>query len=235
MANNKEPIAKKCRSLDISPAVMGYGNKKSTRNPGGNKRKKVSEYGTQLKEKQKVKFVYGVLEKQFHRYYLKAANMKGITGENLLKLLELRLDNVIYRLGIAKTRRMARQIIVHGHILVNGKKVDIPSYSVKVGDVITLRERSREQAAFKALREGTGVVPPKLTRRISPAPWLRCLPARTSIARSKSTSSSSSILVNPWLFTVTVRRNLPNDRNRKAPHRTCGSQRQLRQVCRRAA
>ena len=114
MANNKEPIAKKCRSLDISPAVMGYGNKKSTRNPGGNKRKKVSEYGTQLKEKQKVKFVYGVLEKQFHRYYLKAANMKGITGENLLKLLELRLDNVIYRLGIAKTRRMARQIIVHG-------------------------------------------------------------------------------------------------------------------------
>ena len=102
MANNKEPIAKKCRSLDISPAVMGYGNKKSTRNPGGNKRKKVSEYGTQLKEKQKVKFVYGVLEKQFHRYYLKAANMKGITGENLLKLLELRLDNVIYRLGIAK-------------------------------------------------------------------------------------------------------------------------------------
>lgn len=94
-------------------------------NPGGNKRKKVSEYGTQLKEKQKVKFVYGVLEKQFHRYYLKAANMKGITGENLLKLLELRLDNVIYRLGIAKTRRMARQIIVHGHILVNGKKVDI--------------------------------------------------------------------------------------------------------------
>ena len=178
MANNKEPIAKKCRSLDISPAVMGYGNKKSTRNPGGNKRKKVSEYGTQLKEKQKVKFVYGVLEKQFHRYYLKAANMKGITGENLLQLLELRLDNVIYRLGLAKTRRMARNIIVHGHILaktrrmarqvvghghirVNGKKVDIPSYSVKVGDVITLRERSREQAAFKALREGTGVVTPK--------------------------------------------------------------------------
>ena len=139
MANNKEPIAKKCRSLDISPAVMGYGNKKSTRNPGGNKRKKVSEYGM----------------------HLKAANTKGITGENLLKLLELRLDNVIYRLGIAKTRRMARQIIVHGHILVNGKKVDIPSYSVKVGDVITLRERSREQAAFKALREGTGVVTPK--------------------------------------------------------------------------
>ena len=96
MANNKQPIAKKSRYLGISPAVMGYGNKKSTRNPGGNKRKKVSEYGMQLKEKQKVKFVYGVLEKQFHKYYLKAANQKGMTGENLLKLLELRLDNVLY-------------------------------------------------------------------------------------------------------------------------------------------
>lgn len=161
MANNKEPIAKKCRSLDISPAVMGYGNKKSTRNPGGNKRKKVSEYGTQLKEKQKVKFVYGVLEKQFHRYYLKAANMKGITGENLLKLLELRLDNVIYRLGIAKTRRMARQIIVHGHILVNGKKVDIPSYTVKQGDVIGVKSTKKDIAIFKAAKEGSGRVVPK--------------------------------------------------------------------------
>ena len=153
MANNKEPIAKKCRSLDISPAVMGYGNKKSTRNPGGNKRKKVSEYGTQLKEKQKVKFVYGVLEKQFHRYYLKAANMKGITGENLLQLLELRLDNVIYRLGLAKTRRMARQIIVHGHILVNGKKVDIASYLIKAGDVVSVREKSNDVDFFKTLKE----------------------------------------------------------------------------------
>ncbi len=161
MANNKEPIAKKCRSLDISPAAMGYGNKKSTRNPNGNRRRKVSEYGTQLKEKQKVKFIYGVLEKQFHKYYLKAANTKGITGENLLRFLELRLDNVVYRMGLAKTRRMARQIIVHGHILVNGKKVTIPSYSVKVNDVISLRERSREQDMFKALREGTGAVTPK--------------------------------------------------------------------------
>ena len=161
MANNKEPIAKKCRSLDVSPAVMGYGNKKSTRNPGGMRRKKVSEYGMQLKETQKVKFVYGVLEKQFHKYYLKAAAMKGVTGDNLLRLLETRLDNVVFRLGLAKTRRMARQIVVHGHIRVNGQKVDIPSYSVKVGDVITLRERSREQAIFKPLREGTGVVTPK--------------------------------------------------------------------------
>ena len=161
MANNKEPIAKKCRSLDISPAALGYGNKKSVRNPGGTRRRKVSESGTQLKEKQKVKFVYGVLEKQFHRYYLKAANMKGITGENLLQLLERRLDNVVYRLGLAKTRRMARQIVVHGHVQVNGKKVDIPSALVKVGDVITLRERSREQEMFKSLREGTGSATPK--------------------------------------------------------------------------
>ena len=132
MAINKQPIARKCRAFDISPAVMGYGNKKSTRNPGGTRRKKVSEYGAQLKEKQKVKFVYGILEKQFHKYYLKASNMKGITGDNMLQLLELRLDNVVYRLGLAKTRRMARQVVVHGHIRVNGQKVDIPSYSVKV-------------------------------------------------------------------------------------------------------
>ena len=160
MAKNTQPILKRCRTLGVSPAAMGY-NKSSNKNPGGQRRTKKSEYGLQLQEKQKVKFVYGVLEKQFHKYYLKAANMKGITGENLLKLLELRLDNVIYRLGLAKTRRMARQIVVHGHILVNGNKVDIPSYSVKAGDVITLRERSKEQAGFKALREGTGVVTPK--------------------------------------------------------------------------
>ena len=161
MANNKEPIAKKCRSLEVSPAVMGYGNKKSTRNPGGQRRKKVSEYGLQLKEKQKVKFVYGVLEKQFHRYYEKANNMKGVTGENLLQLLELRLDNTVYRLGLAATRRQARQLVVHGHILVNGKKVDIPSASVSVDDVITVRERSKDQPHFKALKEGTGVIVPK--------------------------------------------------------------------------
>ena len=161
MAINKQPIARKCRSFDISPAVMGYSNKKSTRNPGGNRRKKVSEYGAQLKEKQKVKFVYGVLEKQFHHYYLKAANNHGVTGDNMLRLLEQRLDNVVYRLGLAKTRRMARQVVGHGHIRVNGKKVDIPSYSVKVGDVITLRPASAEKEMFKSLREGTSVLTPK--------------------------------------------------------------------------
>ena len=161
MANNKQPIARRCRALDISPAVMGYANKKSHRNPNGNRRKKVSEYGAQLKEKQKVRFIYGVLEKQFRHYFEKASNMKGVTGENMLQLLELRLDNVVYRLGLAKTRHMARQVVGHGHIRVNGKKVDIPSYQVKAGDVITLRQRSMESEMFKSLREGTSVLLPK--------------------------------------------------------------------------
>jgi len=161
MANNKQPIARRCRALDISPVAMGYANKKSTRNPGGQRRKKVSEYGAQLKEKQKVRFIYGVLEKQFRHYFEKASNMKGVTGENMLSLLELRLDNVVYRLGLAKTRRMARQVVGHGHIRVNGNKVDIPSYQVKVGDVITLRQRSQEYEMFKTLREGTSVLTPK--------------------------------------------------------------------------
>ena len=183
MAVNKQPIARKCRSFDISPAVMGYSNKKSTRNPGGTRRKKVSEYGAQLKEKQKVKFVYGILEKQFHRYYLKAANMKGITGDNMLQLLELRLDNVVYRLGLAKTRRMARQVVGHGHIRVNGKKVDIPSYSVKVGDVITLRPTSAEKEMFKALRESTSVLTPKWLTFDAPnlTGTVNALPAREDI------------------------------------------------------
>ena len=183
MAINKQPIAKKCRAFDISPATMGYGNKKSNRNPGGNRRKKVSEYGAQLKEKQKVKFVYGILEKQFEKYYLKAANMKGITGDNMLRLLELRLDNVVYRLGLAKTRRMARQIVVHGHIRVNGEKVNIPSYSVKVGDVITLRQKSAELEMFKVLREGTSTVTPKWLTFDAPnlTGTVAALPAREDI------------------------------------------------------
>ena len=169
MAINKQPIARKCRSFDgLSPAVMGYAKKVYSEeklaalgkaaNP---RRKKVSQYGQQLKEKQKVKFIYGVLEKQFRKYYAKATNMKGITGDNMLQLLEQRLDNVVYRLGLGKTRRAARQIVVHGHIRVNGQKVDIPSYSVKVGDVITLRQKSAESELFKGLREGTSVVTPK--------------------------------------------------------------------------
>ena len=183
MAVNKQPIARKCRSFDISPAVMGYSNKKSNRNPGGTRRKKVSEYGAQLKEKQKVKFVYGILEKQFNRYFERAASMKGITGDNMLQLLELRLDNVVYRLGLAKTRRMARQVVGHGHIRVNGKKVDIPSYSVKVGDVITLRPASAEKEMFKALREGTSVLTPKWLTFDAPnlTGTVNALPAREDI------------------------------------------------------
>ena len=169
MAINKQPIARKCRSFDgLSPAVMGYAKKVYTDEKAaqlgkaaGPRRKKVSQYGQQLKEKQKVKFVYGVLEKQFEKYYTKATNMKGITGDNMLQLLEQRLDNVVYRLGLGKTRRAARQIVVHGHIRVNGQKVDIPSYSVKVGDVITLRQKSAESELFKGLREGTTAVTPK--------------------------------------------------------------------------
>ena len=128
---------------------------------GQARQRKQSEYGLQLREKQKAKRIYGVLETQFHRYFEAADRQKGITGDNLLITLERRLDNVIYRLGFGASRAQARQIIRHGHIRVNGKKVDIPSYAVKVGDVITLRERSKEQANFKALREGTGVVTPK--------------------------------------------------------------------------
>ena len=116
MAINKQPVAKKCRAFGISPTVMGYGKKVTKRNPGGNRRRKVSEYGTQLQEKQKVKFVYGVLERQFRKVFENASKMDGPTGENMLRLLEQRLDNVVFRLGLAKTRRMARQIVTHGHI-----------------------------------------------------------------------------------------------------------------------
>ena len=151
MAKNTQPIAKRCKALGISPAVMGYAKKNTTRNSNGNMRKKQSEYATQLKEKQKVKFIYGVLEKQFHNAYLKAEAMPGKTGENLLTLIERRLDNVVYRLGFAMTRREARQLVTHGHFTVNGQRVDIPSFLVKVGDVIEVREKSRSSVKFKRL------------------------------------------------------------------------------------
>ena len=128
---------------------------------GQNRQRKMSEYGVQLREKQKCRRVYGVLETQFHSYYEKASNMRGVTGENLLSLLERRLDNVVYRLGLGASRAQARQIVLHEHIRVNGNKVNIPSFLVKNGDVITLRERSKEIEHFKALREGTGRIIPK--------------------------------------------------------------------------
>ena len=149
MAKNMQPIAKRCKALGISPAAMGYDKKTTNRKPKANVRRKESEYATQLKEKQKVKFVYGILEKQFHSYYEKAMRMPGETGENLLVLVERRLDNVVYRLGFAMTRREARQLVNHGHFTVNGRKVNIPSYLVKVGDVIEVREQSRQSVKFK--------------------------------------------------------------------------------------
>ena len=151
MAKNMQPIAKRCKALGISPAVMGYAKKTTNRNPGGQMRKKKSEYGIQLAEKQKVKFIYGILEKQFHAYYEKAATASGKTGDNLLILVERRLDNVVYRLGLAATRRQARQLVSHAHFTVNGKKVNIPSYLVKAGDVIEVAESSRSSELFKRL------------------------------------------------------------------------------------
>ena len=149
MARNMQPIAMRCKALGISPAVMGYAKKTTERNTKGQMRRKQSEYGLQLNEKQKVKFVYGVLEKQFRAYYEKAAAAEGITGEVLLSTLERRLDNVVFRMGFALTRREARQLVSHGHFTVNGKVCDIPSFLVKVGDVVEVKERSRSSVKFK--------------------------------------------------------------------------------------
>ena len=160
MAKNTQPVAKRCKALGISPTVMGYSKKTTNRNPGGQMRKKKSEYAMQLAEKQKVKFVYGILEKQFHSYYEKASRMPGKTGENLLSLVERRLDNVVYRLGFAMTRREARQLVNHGHFTVNGRKVNIPSFLVKAGDVIEVAEKSRASVKFKRL---TGEDAPMVT------------------------------------------------------------------------
>lgn len=151
MAKNTQPILKRCRSLGISPAVMGYD--KSSNRSDESKRRKKSEYGMQLNEKQKVKFIYGVLEKQFAKYYIMATKMKGVTGECLLSILESRLDNTIYRMGLANTRREARQIVNHSHVTVNGQKVNIPSYLVKPGDVVGLKESSRNADRMKDIVE----------------------------------------------------------------------------------
>ena len=149
MARNMQPIAKRCKALGISPAVMGYAKKTTERNTKGQMRRKQSEYGLQLNEKQKVKFVYGVLEKQFRAYYEKAAAAEGVTGEVLLSTLERRLDNVVFRMGFALTRREARQLVSHGHFTVNGKVCDIPSFLIKAGDVVEVKERSRSSVKFK--------------------------------------------------------------------------------------
>ena len=150
MAKNTQPVLKRCKTLGLSPAVLGY-SKETKRNPKAHVRRKQSEYGRQLNEKQKVKFIYGVLEKQFHNAYQRAEARPGKTGENLLQIMECRLDNVVFRLGFAQTRRDARQLVSHAHFTVNGKKVNIPSYQVKAGDVIEVRESSRSSAKFAKL------------------------------------------------------------------------------------
>ena len=147
MAVDRTPVLKRCRALDIDPIVMGI-NKKSNRQPKRQRRQE-SEYGRQLREKQKAKFIYGVLEKQFHMYYDKALKLEGITGDNLMTILESRLDNVVFRLGFARTRKEARQTVRHGHIVVNGKRVDIPSYRVKKGDVVAVAPKYKDLLPIK--------------------------------------------------------------------------------------
>jgi small subunit ribosomal protein S4 len=153
MAVNKVPVLKRCRSLGLEPSYLGY-DKKSNRNLVRSNRK-VSEYGLQLREKQKAKFIYGVLEKPFHNYYERADQMKGMTGSNLMTMLESRLDNVVFRLGFARTRREARQVVDHKFVLVNGKRVNIPSYLVKAGDVIEICEKGKNSQRFKDIKEST--------------------------------------------------------------------------------
>ena len=153
MAIDRVPALKRCRSLGIEPGVVGLG--KSSKRQPRRSRGKVSEYGMQLKEKQKAKFIYGVLEKPFRNYYTKADDMKGQTGENLMTLLESRLDNIVFRAGFARTRREARQLVDHKMFLVNGKKVNIPSYLCKAGDVIEVRENKKSLQRFKDIAEVT--------------------------------------------------------------------------------
>ena len=151
MAVNRTPVLKRCRSLGMDPIYLGIDKKSNRQSKRANR--KMSEYGLQLREKQKAKFIYGVLEKPFRNYYAKAKQMEGMTGENLMVLLETRLDNVVFRLGLASTRRESRQLVAHGHILINGKKVDIPSYLVKPGEVITVAEKMRNTDRMKDIVE----------------------------------------------------------------------------------
>ena len=152
MAVNRVPVLKRCRALGLEPSYLGYDKKSNRAVKAG---KKMSEYGTQLREKQKAKFIYGVLEKPFRNYYEKADKMKGMTGENLMRMLETRLDSVVFRMGFARTRREARQVVGHKHVLVNGRTVSIPSYQVKAGDVIELKEKAKSMQRYKDILEVT--------------------------------------------------------------------------------
>ena len=161
MAVNREPVLKRCRSLQIDPTHLGT-DKKSRKQKTGYQ-KKMSEYAIQLREKQRAKFIYGILEKQFRNTFEKAAKQKGITGENLLIMLERRLDNVVFRMGLSTTRRESRQLVTHGHFTVNGKKVNIPSYQVSVGDVIKVKEKSMSSPKFKEIKEMSVTTPKWIT------------------------------------------------------------------------
>ena len=154
MAVNRVPVLKRCRALGLEPSYLGYDKKSNRQNARAGK--KVSEYGLQLREKQKAKFIYGVLEKPFRNYYEKADRMKGMTGENLMVMLESRLDNVVFRMGFARTRREARQVVDHKHVLVNGKVINIPSYLIKAGDVIEIKENAKSMQRYKDILEVTG-------------------------------------------------------------------------------
>ena len=153
MAVNRVPVLKRCRSLGLDPVYLGIDKKSKRRLERAGK--KISEYGLQLREKQKAKFIYGVLEKPFRNYFVKADRMSGMTGENLMSMLELRLDNVIFRLGLARTRKEARQIVDHKHVLVNGKQVNIPSYLVSAGDTIEIKEKAKSSQRYKDILEVT--------------------------------------------------------------------------------
>ena len=154
MAVNRVPVLKRCRTLGLDPVYLGIDKKSKRRLERAGK--KISEYGLQLREKQKAKFIYGVLEKPFRNYFVKADRMSGMTGENLMSMLELRLDNVIFRLGLARTRKEARQIVDHKHVLVNGKQVNIPSYLVSAGDTIEIKEKAKSSQRYKDILEVTG-------------------------------------------------------------------------------
>ena len=191
MAIDRTPALKRCRALGIEQAVIGRSRKVSEKkHPQQRMNRKVSEYGLQLKEKQKAKFIYGVLERQFRNYYEKAKKIPGVTGENLLVLLERRLDNVVFRMGFSSTRRQARQFVTHGHITVNGKRVDIPSALVKVGDVVEVCEKSQGKEIFKAIKE--------VNNALSAPPWLDSNQAnlKGSVVRFPTREDISDIPVN---------------------------------------
>ncbi len=191
MAIDRTPALKRCRALGIEQAVIGRSRKiNDKKHQQQRANRKVSEYGLQLKEKQKAKFIYGVLERQFRNYYEKAKKMPGVTGENLLILLERRIDNVVFRMGFANTRRQARQFVCHGHITVNGKRVDIPSALVKVGDVVEVCEKSQAKEVFKAIKE--------VNNALSAPPWLDSNQAnlKGSVTRFPTREDLSDIPVN---------------------------------------